>query len=232
VLPILALAAFTVAQAARSLADGLAAICTIGAVGVVFVGPQILRNDLRQDLTQIATFKSWPLRGATIVRGEVLAPTVLLTSIVWLLLLGAAILWGSVTFDTHLSVTDRISYGVAGMVVAPGVILIEVVAQNALVVMFPEWMDLGASSTRGMEVMGQRMLIAGALVLLVGVALIPAIVAAAMTVWALFVLIGTPTIIVPSAVAAAVLFAEAALVINRVGHMVDRMDASAVPVAD
>jgi hypothetical protein len=64
------------------------------------------------------------------------------------------------------------------------------------------------------------------------VALVPAIVAGAMTIWALFVLVGTPTIIVPAAVGSAVLFLEAALVIHRVGRVVDRMDASAVPVTD
>jgi hypothetical protein len=106
------------------------------------------------------------------------------------------------------------------------------VVQNALVVMFPAWMDLGASSARGMEVMGQRMLIAGALVIAVAIALVPAIVAAALSIWALFIVLGQPTIVIPAAVAAVVLLTEAALLILRLGRVVDRMDASAVPTAD
>jgi hypothetical protein len=57
-------------------------------------------------------------------------------------------------------------------------------------------------------------------------------VAAALSIWGLFILLGVPTIVVPSAAAAVVLVAEAALLIQRLGRVVDGMDASAVPAAD
>jgi hypothetical protein len=231
-LPVLALGAFTVSQAARSVADALAAVAVIGAVGTVFVGPQILRNDLRQDLTQIATLKMWPLSGSAIVRGEVLAPTVILTSIVGLLLVAAALLWGSVTFQIQLSGAERAVYACAGLSVSAAIILLEIVVQNALVVLFPAWTDLGATSGRGMEVMGQRILVAGVLVLSVAVALVPAVIAALASAWAWFLVTGLRSVALPVFVATAALVAQSAIVIALLGRTIDRMDVSAVPAAD
>ena len=59
---------------------GLVGMLSIAVVGYAVVfGPQLARNDLRRDLEHLATLKAWPLRGAVIVRGEVLAPALLLS---------------------------------------------------------------------------------------------------------------------------------------------------------
>ena len=50
----------------------------------VLLGPQMLRNDLRQDLARLPLLKTWPVSGAALIRGEVLAPTVVATSFAWL----------------------------------------------------------------------------------------------------------------------------------------------------
>jgi hypothetical protein len=47
----------------------------------VLMGPQMMRNDLRQDLARLALLKTWPVRGAALIRGEVLAPTVVVTAV-------------------------------------------------------------------------------------------------------------------------------------------------------
>jgi hypothetical protein len=232
VLPLILLGGFVAGQAARSLADTLAVLCVIGAVGTMLVGPQIARNDLRQDLLHLATLKTWPLGGAAIARGEVLGPTVLLSAIVWLLSIGAMAFADGGTFGAGLSGAQRASYLAALMMVAPGVILVQVVVQNGLAVMFPAWIDLGSSRTRGMEVMGHRLLVAGVLLVTVGVALVPALVAAAIAGWALFVATGVPAVLPGALAALGVLGVEAALALEAIGRAIDRMDVAAVPVEE
>jgi len=227
-IPILVIGAFTVSHAARTLADALATICALGAVGVTLIGPQILRNDLRQDLAQIAMLKQWPVTGGTIVRGEVLAPTVLLSTIVWILVTIALLLSTRVTFEMHLGVTERIEWAVAAMLISPGIMLVEIVVQNALAILFPAWMDLGATSSRGMEVMGQRVLIAGGLIVTVGLSLFPAILVAVVASSVVHAFTGADTVVVSAAAASLTLVVESALVAAALGRVVDRMDASAV----
>jgi hypothetical protein len=232
VLPLSVLLAFMVSQTARTVADAFATIAALAAVGVTLIGPQLLRNDLRQDLAQIATLKQWPIKGAAIVRGEVLAPTMVLSAIVWVLVTVALILSTRVTFDLHLDLTGRISWAAAVMLVAPAVMLVQVVAQNALAILFPAWMDLGAASARGMEVMGQRVLAAGALIVAVGLSLLPAFVAAEIAGWAIYQLTSARTVVLPAAVAMFTLVLESLLVVAALGRVVDRMDASAVPPSE
>ena len=66
------------------------------------------------------------MSGATLLRGEILAPAAMLTSIAWLLILGAASLAGNlqVGFLQPL-VEDRLSYMMAALLLAPGMILAE-----------------------------------------------------------------------------------------------------------
>src|SRR6185436_7078018 len=51
----------------------LAVLCLMLAAMTVLMGPMMIRNDLRQDLASLAVLKTWPIRGAALVRGEVLA---------------------------------------------------------------------------------------------------------------------------------------------------------------
>jgi ABC-2 type transport system permease protein len=232
ILPVALILAFVVAQSARTVADALAVVCAIGVIGTVFIGPQIVRNDLRQDLTAIATLKAWPLSGATILRGEVLAPTVLLTAVAWTLAAVAVALSIRVTFGTDLSTAARLSYGAAAMVVAPGLILAQVVVQNGLAVLFPAWVDLGGAKTRGMDVMGQRLLVAGALFIAVGIALLPAVVAAGVVQWSIALISGRVLVLIPAAIATAVLVAECAAVLQLLGRVMDRTDLTAIPAEE
>ena len=53
----------------------------------LFWGPQMLRNDLRQDLPATDVLKMFPMPGWQVVLGEVLAPAAILAGAQWLLLL-------------------------------------------------------------------------------------------------------------------------------------------------
>src|SRR4030095_15663551 len=117
-------------------------------VFTILLGPQMARNDLRQDFANLAVLKSWPIGGASIVRGEVMAPAALLTVIAWLCSVSVLI------FARGLPVTS--SWILAAMLLAPGMILLQLLAQNAIAVMWPSWVTTGTMRTRGIDVMGQR----------------------------------------------------------------------------
>ncbi len=71
------------------MAKFLAAACLPLAGFTVLLGPQMMRNDLRQDLANLALLKTWPVRGAALIRGELLAPTLVVSIAALLLILTA-----------------------------------------------------------------------------------------------------------------------------------------------
>ena len=151
----------------------------------------IARNDLRRDLGNLAMLKAWPMSGATLLRGEILAPAVLLTSIAWLLILGAASLAGNlrVGFLQPL-VQDRLSYMIAALLVAPGLILAELTVLNGLAVLFPAWISTGAARSRGVEALGQRLFTTAGVLLTLVIALVPAALAAGLVAGGIYLLSG------------------------------------------
>jgi hypothetical protein len=221
ILPILVI--FSIVARGRAVGgagEGLTVLCGAVFVFTILLGPQFARNDLRQDLPNLRLLKAWPLDGATLVRGEVLAPAALLTVVAWL---GAI---GTVIFARSIPTVS--SWATAAIVVAPGLILLQLLAQNAIAVMWPAWVMTGNVRTRGIDVMGQRLIMMAGLLLVLIVAVIPAAIIWGLTRLALYFVTGTLTIIVPALVAAAVLFIERILQVISVGKMLDRTDVSAI----
>ena len=68
---------------ARGLAQALGLLATFGAIFASVIGPQILRVDLRQDLQHLEVLKTWPVRAAAVVRGEMLWPAAVITTLAW-----------------------------------------------------------------------------------------------------------------------------------------------------
>jgi hypothetical protein len=62
-------------------------VALILAAYTLIAGPQLARQDIRSDLTNADLLKTYPLPGWQIVLGEMLAPTAILTGVLWLLLL-------------------------------------------------------------------------------------------------------------------------------------------------
>ena len=50
------------------------------------IGPYMVRNDLRMDLPRLPVLKTWPITGRELLVGELLAPWVVLSIVVWFLL--------------------------------------------------------------------------------------------------------------------------------------------------
>jgi len=200
--------------------SALTGVCALVYFMTIFLGPQLARNDLRQDLRNLDVLKTWPVSGATIVRGEVLAPAVLLTVIAWLCALDGFVFASSLKLQP--------SWVVAAALLAPGLIVLQLLAQNTIAVMWPSWILTGPARARGIDVMGQRLLMMLGLLLVLVVAVLPAGIAAAVLGLGLYYLIGGIPIIVPAIIAAAILLAEAMLLSRAVGKLLDRTDVSAI----
>jgi len=205
-------------------AEGFGVVCLVVFFMTVLMGPQMARNDLRQDLANLAVLKTWPVRGAALVRGEAAAPAVLLTAMAWLAALGGLIV------GARMGVSP--SYVLAGVLLAPGVIVLQVLAQNAMAVIWPSWVAIGASRARGVDVMGQRMIMTFGMLLVLAVGVLPAAVAGAVVMLPLYWTTGTWPVVIPSLVAAAVLAVEALLVSEAIGKAFDRTDVTAIDATE
>ena len=117
------------------------------------VGPQLASNDLRRDLGNLPVLKTWPISGVALLRGEILAPALLLTVVAWLFLLPGALLVRNLPAAV---MKQRVAFTVAAMAVAPGLLLVQLVLQNAIAVIFPAWMNTSPGRPRGIDAMGQR----------------------------------------------------------------------------
>ena len=211
---------FAQARGAGSAGTFVAWLCAATFVLTVLLGPLFARNDLRQDLVNLVLLKTWPIDGATLVRGEVMAPAVLLTVIAWSSAIG--------TFAFARGAVVEFSWVVAALLLSPGIIVLRLLAQNAIAVMFPSWMVTGPSRPFGIDVMGQRMMLMFGFLLVLVVAVVPAGIVGGLVGFGLYFLTGEIPVIVPSLAAAIVLFAESFVASQAVGKLLDRMDMSAI----
>jgi hypothetical protein len=177
----------------------------IAAGYTLFLGPQLARQDLRSDLGNSDILKTYPLRGWQVVLGEMLTPIAILSSVLWLALLTLLL-----AFHTRalpwLTPEVRFTLGAGLVPILPLVCALQLLVPNAAALLFPAWVQtMRNRSERGIEMMGQRIIFIAGQLLVVGLALLPAAVGAALLVFATQWLIGL--------VAAVALAAGAVLVI-------------------
>jgi ABC-2 type transport system permease protein len=202
----------------------LASICVMTFAFAILMGPLVVRSDLRRDLIHLALLKAWPVDGATLVRGEVMAPAALLTAIAWV---SAA---GVLAFKTRLDIAP--SWIVAAALISPGVIVLRLLEQNAVAVMFPSWIVTGPSRSFGIDVLGQRLLMMLGLLFVLVVAVVPAAIVGGIVGVAIYYLTGSVGVIIPAAFVAMTLFVEAYVASQIIGRLLDRTDVSAVDATE
>ncbi len=223
VLPILVFVAMALSRGRGETADALAAACVFIAGFTLLLGPQMARGDLRQDLTALATLKTWPIRGAALVRGEILAPACVLTAIAFLALIAAAVLSTNAPFA---EVAGRWSLLLAALFIAPGIVLTQLLAQNGLAVTFPSWVAIGNNRAGGVDVIGQRLLVMIAVVLALVVSLLPAAIVAGVGAGVVYLLTGTVSVVLAGALAGGALLVEAFAGSEFVGVILEKSDIS------
>ncbi len=149
----------------------------IAAVYFVLLGPQLARQDLRTDLVNADLLKSYPLPGWRIVLGQLLAPTAILSGLLWLALLALFVTSGRTnSAPAWLTVEFRLSGLVCLALLIPPVCLLQLLVPNAGAVLFPSWAMAGRQTRGGggIEVMGQRLIFVAGQMLVLLAAVLPA----------------------------------------------------------
>ncbi len=198
----------------------------------VVLGPQVVRQDFRQDLAVADLLKVYPLRGWQLALGELLTPAIILTLSQWVLIILAWTLWDKRVGSEELSAwQSQGSLAASAAILALPLNFVSLVVPNAAALLLPAWFATPATpgASRGIEVIGQRFifLIGQFLVLLV------AAVPVALTGFVVYILASEPwlgqpwALPVASAAAALVCAAEAAGGLLLLGNWFEGYDLSA-----
>ena len=192
------------------------------------LGPVFVRNDLREDLFRIDAIKTMPLAGHAIVWGEILGPWAALTAIeILMLAVGAfALAMSGALMVSGVTVWWAFAAGAAACLVLPGITLIAVTIQNALVIVFPAWVALGTSRARGFEASGQRILTLFGTMFALGLTSLPAAASGGLASWLLAPHVGPACLIPGAVIAGAWMIAEVMFACRLLGGLVDRLDPS------
>ncbi len=189
-------------------------------------GPVFMRNDLREDLFRIDMIKTMPIAGHAVVWGEILGSWIALAALQWLMvLLGMfALVMSGATSIGQVSAPWLFAAGGAAIVVLPALTLVAVALQNALVVIFPAWVQVGNNRGRGFEASGTRVLTLFGTLFALSVVALPAAASGGIAAWLLSPLIGPACAIVGAVIAAAWMLAEVAFACRLLGGLLERLD--------
>jgi hypothetical protein len=155
-----------------------AASFSIGFFGL-FMGPQLLRQDLRSDLPNADILKTYPLAGWQIVLGELLTPVAVLSGLLWLSLIAGSWALGQLEGGFDLNAPERAVGIVCLGLLIPPVCALQLLIPNAAAVLFPGWFQAMRPRGGGIEMMGQRMIFVFGQLLAVAIAILPAALLAA-----------------------------------------------------
>ncbi len=196
------------------------------AIWSLVLGPQLLRQDFRQDLMVADILKSYPMRGWQIALGEILAPATVLTGFQWcLLILCAGLLWNFEPASVEKSLRLGIAFG-AGVLI-PVLNFITLQVPNAAVLLFPAWFQASKEGAHGIEATGQRLIFLLGQLLTFALSLLPAtIVFLVVFLLGRFALGLAAAVPLASLAAALVLAIEAGLGLMLLGWLFERFDVS------
>ncbi|HKB09627.1 MAG TPA: putative ABC exporter domain-containing protein [Vicinamibacterales bacterium] len=223
--------ALTVLSATFGRANGLATLAgsfaMVTTAFTVLFAPQVLRVDLRDDLRHLELLKTWPVGAAAVIRGELLWPAALLTAAAWAGLAVVELLAASTPL-TRVSMTWRLSAGAALAMLAPALVAAQLTIQNAAAVLFPAWVPLGGQRPRGLDAMGQRLILLGASWLLLIVSVLPGAILGLIAWFALRVVLGAAAVVPAAGCCAAVVAVEVLLATEALGPAYEALDATAI----
>jgi ABC-2 type transport system permease protein len=206
----------------------LLAACAVGVAALtVLLGPLLFRTDLRADLRRLDVLRTLPLSGLQVVRGELLAPALLLgTTQVALLLLAFGLSVGAA--PAGLSLAARLCWTLGALLLLPVATSAMLVVQNAAALVFPSLLvDDEESSPRGVEAAGTRLLNLGASLLLLLLGGLPgALLGLAVGVLGRLVGLGPFAYTLGCATMAAVLALEVSFALAWMGKGLERLDPS------
>lgn len=224
ILAVFAALAYASGQPEVTRSVGLLAV--MGASFTVLIAPQTYRADVRQDLEYLDLLKTWPVRGASMVRGAMIWPTVALTLLAWLLTLVAFTVADTV-FPSMSGATRAVACVVA-LALAPGLIGLQYAIHGGTALAFPAWVQIGRRRPRGLDVAGQRMVTMAATWVVMSVAVLPGAAVGGVVWLALSPFVGAAAWGVAAAACSAVLVAEALVATEVLGPLFDQLDLTGI----
>ena len=227
VAPLLILLALALSRGRAESATVLSVACLFVAGYTLILGPHVTRSDLRQDLAHLDLLKTWPIRGAALLRGEMMAPAIVLTSLASLAFVAATVISPEGSLD---DIASRWNWLVTALLVAPGVVLVQLLGLNGLAVTFPSWMSIGPR--QGTDVFGQRLLVMLTATVGLVVGLLPAAIVGGIGAGIVYGLAGAVWPVVFGALAGATLLVEVWIGTEVIGAILERTDLAAVDALD
>jgi len=163
------------ASAADSQAIGVMVLLSSGIIAVytLLLGPQLARQDLRGDLANADLLKTYPIAGWRLALGELLAPTLLLSLVLWFTIAAAVSAFDPAGRFEAVTPGVRAVIAACLALAAPLVCLIQLIVPNTIMVLFPGWYQTARSRTAGVEMFGQRIIFGLAQFLFALVVLLP-----------------------------------------------------------
>lgn len=210
----------------RDLAAGFGTFAVFAAGFAVLFGPQMVRTDLRSDLRHLELLKTWPVRPAEVVRGEMLWPGTTVTAMGWFALLCAAVF--SAAAFPRWPLTWRLSTTAGAILLAPALVFAQYSVHAAAAVLFPAWVPLGEQRARGLDAMGQRLIMFAGVLLTLVVVVGPGAIAGAILWLLLYRVIGAAVVVLGAAVCLAIVVIEVWLVTEALGKAFERVDLSGI----
>ena len=222
--------ALTIVAASAGRANGIAslfgAFALAGTVFAILLAPQVIRIDMRQDLRHLELLKTWPVKASAVVRGELLWPGAAITAAAWSMLAIAAFL--SEIMFSELRGSLRMGGAAAIAIVTPALVYAQLTIHNAVALIFPAWVPLGNQRPRGLDAMGQRLIMLGGTWILLILSVLPGALAGAIVWFALQRFAGAAALVPAALVCAVIVGVEVLLATEAIGPAYDRLDILAV----
>ena len=192
----------------------------------LMLGPQLARQDLRSDLPNSDILKTYPLTGWQILLGETLTPVVILTGLVWLALLAAALaLEPRAATLVWLTPGFRLIATLCAAATVPVLCALQLIIPNAAALLFPAWFQATRQRGGGIDVMGQRLIFVFGQFIVILLALCPAVIGAGLVIFASQWLIGaSAAVILATLLALTVLGAEVGCGLWWLGQRFEKLD--------
>jgi hypothetical protein len=194
---------------------------------LLVAGPMFMRRDLRLMITHFDLLKGYPLRGWQVVLGSLLSPIVILAAVEWLLLLISAPSAGLAEKTPSLA-AGAFGTGSLGIaLVLPPLLGLMLSIPFAATLLFPAWAESSGGRGGGIEAMGQRLIFFAGYLVVLAMALVPAVLCGGLAAFILYNLVGLVSAVVVTAIVASVIIsAEFAAVVWWLGERFERFDLS------
>ncbi|MDI1252679.1 putative ABC exporter domain-containing protein [Thermomonas sp.] len=207
------------------LAIGVAA-SMIGGWGLL-MGPMLMQRSLQRTLDYLDILKATPLRGRQIAMGELLTPATIMIFGIWLLLLVGVLSFVAAGGRDEFTPGVIATAGVGAALLVPPLCGLMLCVPFAATLYFPAWVTPQKSGSRGVEVMGQRLIFMAGYMLTLVVVMIPAVLVGGLGFLLANWLAGMATgLLVAAACTCAVLALELNWAVSLLGRRIDGFDVS------